>query len=170
MKFMITMHFPHIYRDRPSVMYIPLSRRELQFTNISFKRHLSDLLPLFQVNLYYFHIYIMTKSQIYLPACRHKRLRVWCGDTTMQNRAYYDKHLQKLSLQRMSECYTFSHLHTYMVYNPRKYRFAGRPKGHDSTSTLAIHGVHHLLLAIEMVIYFSFSNDRLNIIIITGLF
>lgn len=85
-----------------------------------------------------------------------QEVRVWYGDVTMQNGAYYDKHLQKLSLQRMSELYTFSHLHTYVVYNPRKYIFVGRPKGHDSTSILAIHGVHHLLLATEMVIYIQF--------------
>lgn len=78
--------------------------------------------------------------------------------------------LPKLLLQRKSELCTFSHLHTHIVYIPRKYRFAGRPKGHDSTFTLAIYYVYHLLLAIEMVVYFSFSNHRLIFVIITGLF
>lgn len=95
------------------------------------------------------------------------QVRVWCGDITIQNGAYYDK-LYKSSHCKGSLNTALSYIFTHTVYNPRKYRFAGRLKGHDSTSTLEIQSVNHLLLAIEMVIYFCFSNHRL--IIITELF
>lgn len=152
--------------DRPSVMYIPLSRRELQFTNVSFKRHQTFFLCSRPICI----IFIFTSLINHKFTCLHadtNRSLVWGCNYAKWSLLWQT--LQKQSLQRKSELCTFSYLHTHVVYNPRKYRFAGRLKGHDSTSTLEIHSVHHLLLAIEMVIYFCFSNHRL-IITITELF
>lgn len=97
------------------------------------------------------------------------QIRVWYGDITMQNGAYYDK-FYKCSHCKGNLNFALSHIFKHIVYNPRKYRFPGRPKGYDSTSTLEIQSVHHLLLEIEMVIYFCFSNHRLIIISVTELF